>query len=238
MPKETSGPTLMKDRISPDVIAHLADLLAAASKSFRRDEFLADAVEGLESMEMKARVLHVADALSRSLPADFPEAAEVIDEALGSPGLNSWMAYPVDDFVARYGIDFPEVALPLMGKLTASSRSGRSSASTRRRHSRSSTTGSKAMTRTCAAWSPKAAARGSRGEVSSPSSSRTRRRRSRCWTAWSTTPPCTCGNRSPTTSTTSPRTTRNWPSRPLDAGWMETRTQSAGTGSSGTACAA
>ena len=118
MPKETSGPTLMKDRISPDVIAHLADLLAAASKSFRRDEFLADAVEGLESMEMKARVLHVADALSRSLPADFPEAAEVIDEALGSPGLNSWMAYPVDDFVARYGIDFPDVALPLMGKLT------------------------------------------------------------------------------------------------------------------------
>lgn len=42
MPKETSGPTLMKDRISPDVVTHLADLLSAASESFRRETFLAD----------------------------------------------------------------------------------------------------------------------------------------------------------------------------------------------------
>ena len=118
MPKETSGPTLMKDRISPDVVTHLADLLAAASKSFKREEFLAAAIEGLESMEMKARVIHVADALAAGLPANFPKAAKVIDRALKSPELNSWMAYAVDDYVARYGIDFPEVALPLMGKLT------------------------------------------------------------------------------------------------------------------------
>lgn len=118
MPKETSGPTLMKDRISPDVVTHLADLLAAASKSFKREEFLAAAIEGLESMEMKARVIHVADALAAGLPANFPKAAKVIDRALKSPELNSWMAYPVDDYVARYGIDFPEVALPLMGRLT------------------------------------------------------------------------------------------------------------------------
>ncbi len=118
MPKETSGPTLMKDRISPDVVTHLADLLAAASKSFKREEFLAAAIEGLESMEMKARVIHVADALAAGLPANFPKAAKVIDRALKSPELNSWMAYAVDDYVARYGIDLPEVALPLMGKLT------------------------------------------------------------------------------------------------------------------------
>ena len=32
--------------------------------------------------------------------------------------LDGWIVYPVDDYVARYGIDHPEISLPLIERLT------------------------------------------------------------------------------------------------------------------------
>ena len=118
MPKETSGSTLMKDRLSPEAVRLLADILARCWKDFPEEKFIDEATDGLGSMEMKARVIHLADALSRTLPAKFPAAAKVIDKALAFDEFHGWIVYAVDDYVARYGIDYPEVALPLMAGLT------------------------------------------------------------------------------------------------------------------------
>ena len=68
---------------------------------------------------MKGRVIHVADALAATLPDDFAKAAKVIEQvARRRRRMDGWVVYCVDDYVARYGIDHPEVALPLMAKLT------------------------------------------------------------------------------------------------------------------------
>jgi 3-methyladenine DNA glycosylase AlkC len=108
-----------KDRISVPAIAQLAADLKWAWPDFPEDDFIATASAGLVGLEMKARVVQVADALAASLPQEFPEAAAVMEKALLRPDFDGWIVYPVDDYVARFGIGDPEVALPLMTGLTS-----------------------------------------------------------------------------------------------------------------------
>ncbi|MGK2955975.1 MAG: DNA alkylation repair protein [Solirubrobacterales bacterium] len=107
-----------KDRINPALIAELGEDIEAAWPAFPRSRFKKQATRGLAGLEMKGRVVHVADALATTLPDDFTEAAGIVEKSLDSPRMDGWIVYPVDDWVARYGIDKPEVALPLIAKLT------------------------------------------------------------------------------------------------------------------------
>ncbi|MBK8294224.1 MAG: DNA alkylation repair protein [Solirubrobacterales bacterium] len=121
MPKKAeadSESSDFKERISPSAIAGLARIFEIAWPDFPRLRFEKRANRGLTGLEMKGRVVHVADALADSLPDDFPEAATVIGKALDLPQLDGWIVYCIDDYVARYGIYQPEVALPLMARLT------------------------------------------------------------------------------------------------------------------------
>lgn len=108
-----------KDRISPVSIGELSAALGTAWKQFPAARFQKEATAGLAALELKARVIHVADALAGALPDDFPQAAKVIDRALDDPAMDGWAVYCVDDFVARYGIDDPEISLELMERLTS-----------------------------------------------------------------------------------------------------------------------
>ena len=114
-----AGSKDFKDRISPAAVKGLADDLGAAWPDFPAGRFAVRANGGLESLEMKARVAQVADALAEALPDEFDRAAGVIELALARPGFDGWIVFPVNDWVARYGIDSPEVALPLLGELTS-----------------------------------------------------------------------------------------------------------------------
>ncbi len=60
-----------KDQISPALIAALADELVRARPKFPAVAFAAAAGEGLERLELMARVRHVAAVLGRFTPADF-----------------------------------------------------------------------------------------------------------------------------------------------------------------------
>jgi 3-methyladenine DNA glycosylase AlkC len=108
-----------KDRISPAAVEGLASDLKAAWPGFPAEGFTTRANTGLGSLELKARVVHVADALAEALPDDFEAAVAVVRGALDRPGFDGWIVFPVNDWVARFGIDSPEVALPLLGELTS-----------------------------------------------------------------------------------------------------------------------
>jgi len=108
----------LKDRISPTAIAGLAGALEGAWADFPARRFRDLAEDGLGGLELKARVIHVADALAATLPGNFPESAAIIGRAIDDQAMNHWAVYCVDDYVARYGIGDPEVALPLMALLT------------------------------------------------------------------------------------------------------------------------
>lgn len=107
-----------KDEISPAAVRALADELVAAWPEFPAAGFVTDSCAGLEELELMARVRHVAGALGRHLPADFEDAAGVLDAALASPAFMSWITLPCGFFVAQCGIEQPHVALPLLARLS------------------------------------------------------------------------------------------------------------------------
>lgn len=117
-----------KNRIDRGAVERIAG--AIALRGFDREAFIADA-DRLGALELKARVIHVADALARHLPP-FGEAVPALIGALGQPvpvdapdadadasGLRGFGAWPLLRYVARHGLDDPERALDALGEMTS-----------------------------------------------------------------------------------------------------------------------
>ncbi|HWH31353.1 MAG TPA: hypothetical protein VNU01_01635 [Egibacteraceae bacterium] len=106
-----------KESVNEGSVRALARRLSAAG-AFPARRFTADATRGLESLELKARIAHVVGALERHLPGDFAEAARLVEDAVAGSDLGMWSAWPATDWVAAAGLDHPEIALPLLARLT------------------------------------------------------------------------------------------------------------------------
>lgn len=116
--------TLMKDGLGPQAIARISAGLSQVLPEFDRAAFRQDALKGLDALELKARVQHVIQALHRHLP-DFPLAAKALCALpdvwdFGDPNdpIRGFAAWPLTDYVAAYGLDTPELAFPVLEKLT------------------------------------------------------------------------------------------------------------------------
>jgi 3-methyladenine DNA glycosylase AlkC len=118
-PAGKTGSKDFKERISSSAVAGLGAALSAAWPDFPEAGFVGAATSGLDGLELKARVTHVADALAATLPDDFERATGVIRAAMESPDFDGWIVFPVNDWVARYGLSEPDLALPLLGELTS-----------------------------------------------------------------------------------------------------------------------
>lgn len=105
-------------------LERLATAFTAADPCFPRERFLRLAGDGLEALELKARMSQVADALAECLPADFAAAAKVVERVVAArsadqgSGLGTWELWPVNDWVAMAGLDDPGLALQLLADLT------------------------------------------------------------------------------------------------------------------------
>ncbi|MDO9074547.1 MAG: DNA alkylation repair protein, partial [Rubrivivax sp.] len=125
-----------KNLLNPALVRDAAALLQrqadAAGLAFDGNRFAAMAVQGLESLELKARAMQVCDALQATLPNDFETTAGMLeaalapvvsDDALSPPtglneGLRGWVLWPVGEFVARQGQAQPARALATLHALT------------------------------------------------------------------------------------------------------------------------
>lgn len=105
--------------------------LRRAWPAFDAARFEALATGGLDALEMKARAVHIADALAATLPADFDAACGVLEATLAPPredpaipsgpaadGLAGWIVWPMTDWVARHGLHAPERALAALHAMT------------------------------------------------------------------------------------------------------------------------
>ena len=106
--------------------------LSRAWPGFDGKHFEALATARLESLELKARALHLCSALEATLPADFNHAANVIEASLApvngdetlaalheaTAGLTGWVVWPLAEYVARRGLDAPTRALAALHALT------------------------------------------------------------------------------------------------------------------------
>jgi 3-methyladenine DNA glycosylase AlkC len=106
--------------LNADVVRRMGERLKAAAPAFDRRRFERRAATGLDALELKARAMHIADALEATLPDEFLAAADVLDGAMqGDDGLRSWALWPVGEFIARRGQQHPVRALALLRTLTS-----------------------------------------------------------------------------------------------------------------------
>lgn len=129
--------TAFKDNIDRALIARLGAALVRESPQFPADRFAQLAADGLDALELKARISQVAAALAATLPESFPAAADVVDALLvaGSDpddppgverdgrldppaGLSGWDFWPVAEWVGLAGRGDPELALELLSRVT------------------------------------------------------------------------------------------------------------------------
>ena len=108
----------LKDRVGGETVRRLGEEIAAADPSFDAAAFAADATAGLDVLELKARMEHVAVALDRHLAGPFDRAARVFCEAAESASLDVWAAWPLTTWVERRGLEDPPAALDSLARLT------------------------------------------------------------------------------------------------------------------------
>lgn len=115
----------MKDGLGEAAVERIIDGLLGAGADFCADAFRGDALAPLHRLELKDRVRHLIQVMGRHLPEPFPEAAKILARVRdhwdgGDPhdSLRSFAAWPVIDYVAEFGLDHPDIALPLLRYLT------------------------------------------------------------------------------------------------------------------------
>src|SRR5689334_19787712 len=115
----------LKHFFDRSLITTLAGSLAAVFPALDRRRFVADACRGLDELELLARGAHIAEAMRRHLPQDYPTAARLLVASLGpelQPGAALGMApfryLPHVCFVARHGLEHFEPSMQLQLELT------------------------------------------------------------------------------------------------------------------------
>jgi 3-methyladenine DNA glycosylase AlkC len=124
-------PEPFKNLINPELVRACGSHLQRVWPGFDRSGFERQAIDGLGTLEMKARAMHVADALEATLPTDFDRAGGIIELALapatpgdslgfrtGPEGLAGWIGWPLGEFVARRGQDDPVRGLQALHAIT------------------------------------------------------------------------------------------------------------------------
>lgn len=119
------NPNAFKHGLSPKSIQHIASLIAQVEPSFDRDEFVRIGCLGLGALELKARVLHVIEALRSQLPQDPAKAVAVlvatgeiwVREPRATDG-PSFAAWPIIDFVGVHGRSDIEGSMEALRRLT------------------------------------------------------------------------------------------------------------------------
>jgi 3-methyladenine DNA glycosylase AlkC len=63
-------------------VEYLGSLFLKADKKFKKDAFVSDVMKKLTTLELKARIVWIAEVLEQHLPADFAQASRLIRKAL------------------------------------------------------------------------------------------------------------------------------------------------------------
>ncbi|AOF86325.1 HEAT repeat family protein [Hydrogenophaga sp. RAC07] len=111
-----------KNLINATTVSSAGQHLQRAWSDFDRPRFEALANHGLDALELKARMLQLADAMRATLPGDFNAACSVLEASLAPPlpldargepegltsaqastGLAGWVIWSMGEFVARHG---------------------------------------------------------------------------------------------------------------------------------------
>jgi 3-methyladenine DNA glycosylase AlkC len=116
---------LMKDMLGEQAVSQISQALSLCLTDFPQQQFIKQALAGLNELELKQRVDHLIVVLADYLPADFADAADVLisvkhhwPELSSANSWGSFNAWPLVDYVSVYGLNQPEIALNVLKNLT------------------------------------------------------------------------------------------------------------------------
>jgi len=116
----------MKEGLSENAIIRIANALNSTINRFPTNQFRADALAGLDGLELKQRVNHVINVLHQHLPVDFEEAAFLLmsTKAVWNHGdkddpLKGFAAWPLIDYIGVHGLAHPKLSLSALKHLTS-----------------------------------------------------------------------------------------------------------------------
>jgi 3-methyladenine DNA glycosylase AlkC len=113
-----------KNAFDQAAVSKLAERVRAAYPAFEIEAFTRQAAAGLDALELKARVDHLAHALRAHLPEEVTVALQILVDTLGAPfdpdvpNSGSFQVWPLTAFVAHYGLDHPEASLDALHAMT------------------------------------------------------------------------------------------------------------------------
>ena len=112
----------LKDQLAEDALQTIAQVLQQVYPSFAGQLFVAQAVQGLEPLELKQRVNYIIAVLAKHLPQDYEQTVAILAlvPSCWPKDAKSYYfaAWPLIDYVAVYGLAHPHLSLPLLAKLT------------------------------------------------------------------------------------------------------------------------
>lgn len=115
----------LKDQFGPGVPRAIAGMIGAVHARFPQREFLRDALRGYGPLSLTGRAAHIATALHRHLPADYPRAIDILLASASRPhghraasGMTGFLFLPHLMFVARHGLDHFEDSMRAQHALT------------------------------------------------------------------------------------------------------------------------
>ena len=115
----------LKDSFGPDVVVLISEMIANAYPLFPGEQFLGDALDGFDSLELTARGWQITRALRRNLPDDPERAIEILIASLPPweqdarlQGMEVFRYLPFTNFVAAHGLDHFETSMRAQHELT------------------------------------------------------------------------------------------------------------------------
>ncbi len=115
----------MKDGLNKDAVIRLAVAIEKTTSKFQTKAFVTAACQGLDTLELKDRVIHVADTLASYLPTDIPGSLAALrqipdhwDSGDQDDPLRGFAAWPLFMFVSRHGLDHFDDSLETLRVMT------------------------------------------------------------------------------------------------------------------------
>jgi 3-methyladenine DNA glycosylase AlkC len=122
----TGNQNAFKHSLGEGAVRRIARTIKNAESSFPDEVFTQDALIGLESLELKARVNHIVGVLHTHLPFGSLNAIDVLVRAgeiwnVGDPDNSSdgFAAWPVIEFVGTHGLEHFDESMTALRKLTS-----------------------------------------------------------------------------------------------------------------------
>jgi 3-methyladenine DNA glycosylase AlkC len=115
----------LKAQFGASVPRAIAAMIRAVHRDFPQDSFLRDSLGGYAALSLTERAAHIAEALRRHLPADYPRALDILlasasqaHDHRASAGMSGFLYMPHLLFVARHGLGHFEESMLAQHALT------------------------------------------------------------------------------------------------------------------------